>query len=353
MASSKVIHIVIVGAGVAGLTCARRLTHLLKHQSYRITILEARDRIGGRTLSIPELNLDLGASWNFPDQSAVRALSQELSIDTIEQYETGDSLISSSNNAIQRMNLYDNFDDTKRFRGGTGSLCAAMFDELTKQNPTTVLVQLNSVVASILNENNQTITIHLQDNRSIIADYVVLAVPPKLLVSTIQLTPSLPKNVTKQLSECITWMGSMCKGILVYDQPWWRDRNLSGFAVSRQTASQEWHDASSETCHALFAFSKAGTTQQQLIDDTVRIFGQDAAKPTTVYMTDWSNERFTSFSKRDGFDGNRHLDHKCRESQWNGRLWLGNSELSDIGNGVLEGAVRRGTQVANEIAKIV
>jgi polyamine oxidase len=54
-------HIVVIGAGMAGLAAARRLTDAGVH----VTVLEARDRIGGRirtddTLGVP---VDLGASW--------------------------------------------------------------------------------------------------------------------------------------------------------------------------------------------------------------------------------------------------------------------------------------------------
>ncbi len=42
-------HIIILGAGIAGLTLAYEL---LKETSYRVTILEAKDRVGGRSLTL-------------------------------------------------------------------------------------------------------------------------------------------------------------------------------------------------------------------------------------------------------------------------------------------------------------
>ena len=57
-------HVVIVGAGIAGLTCARELS---KHNDHlNVTILEASDRIGGRVKSI-ETNdgttIEMGAQF--------------------------------------------------------------------------------------------------------------------------------------------------------------------------------------------------------------------------------------------------------------------------------------------------
>ncbi|CAF2493200.1 unnamed protein product [Rotaria sp. Silwood2] len=352
-ASNSTLHIVIVGAGVAGLTCARHLTHSLKKRPHKITVLEARDRVGGRTLSLPELNLDLGASWIFSSHAAALSLVRELNISTIDQYENGVSLISTGNGGIQRMVLNDIHNGAKRLKGGTSSLCAAMLTELTTKNQTTVTVELNSLVMSIAYETNKTINVKLRNKSSILADYVVLALPPKLLMSTIHITPELPQSLIEQLNDCDTWMASTCKAILQYDRAWWKDQKLSGFAISRHSKAQEWHDASSDSCNALFVFCLAGTTKQQVIDATVKIFGNEAMNPTAIYMTDWSSEVFTSFSTNNSIGGHSYASNLCRQPQWNGRLWLGNSEVSNSHGGFLEGAVRRGTQVADQLAELV
>ena len=56
-------HVVIVGAGIAGLTCARGLS---KYNNYlNVTILEASDRIGGRVKSIETKDgtIEMGAEF--------------------------------------------------------------------------------------------------------------------------------------------------------------------------------------------------------------------------------------------------------------------------------------------------
>jgi phytoene dehydrogenase-like protein len=52
----------IVGAGVSGLRCA---TVLLEH-GWDVTIIEARDRLGGRVAqssTMGSLEVDIGANW--------------------------------------------------------------------------------------------------------------------------------------------------------------------------------------------------------------------------------------------------------------------------------------------------
>ncbi|KAI4274150.1 MAG: hypothetical protein LQ337_004144 [Flavoplaca oasis] len=55
-------HICIIGAGVSGLRCAT----VLLEQSYNVTIIEARNRIGGRIAQSDQmgpLEVDIGANW--------------------------------------------------------------------------------------------------------------------------------------------------------------------------------------------------------------------------------------------------------------------------------------------------
>lgn len=48
--------VLVIGAGAAGLSCASQL-----HQfGYRVTVLEARDRIGGRCFSSSKLDMTKG-----------------------------------------------------------------------------------------------------------------------------------------------------------------------------------------------------------------------------------------------------------------------------------------------------
>ncbi|HKS71154.1 MAG TPA: FAD-dependent oxidoreductase, partial [Ktedonobacterales bacterium] len=78
----------IVGAGLAGLTAARRLVAV----GVETVVLEARDRVGGRTYTRPASDgtlLDLGGQWIGPTQQRIATLAAEVGAATFKTYDTG------------------------------------------------------------------------------------------------------------------------------------------------------------------------------------------------------------------------------------------------------------------------
>ncbi|MET3175423.1 UNVERIFIED_ORG: putrescine oxidase [Arthrobacter sp. UYCu721] len=82
--------VVIVGAGPSGLTAAREL----KKAGLSVAVLEARDRVGGRTWTdnVDGAMLEIGGQWVSPDQTALLELLDELGLKTYSRYREGDSV---------------------------------------------------------------------------------------------------------------------------------------------------------------------------------------------------------------------------------------------------------------------
>jgi len=82
--------VVIVGAGPSGLTAAREL----KKAGLSVAVLEARDRVGGRTWTdtVDGAMLEIGGQWVSPDQTALLALLDELGLETYSRYRDGESV---------------------------------------------------------------------------------------------------------------------------------------------------------------------------------------------------------------------------------------------------------------------
>lgn len=86
-ASAAKVDVVVVGAGFAGLTAAREL----RAAGHSVAVLEADDRVGGRTKpgKIAGEVVDLGGQWVGPSQTRLLALAKEYGVATYQQFTTG------------------------------------------------------------------------------------------------------------------------------------------------------------------------------------------------------------------------------------------------------------------------
>ena len=87
--------VIVVGAGVAGLTAADRLVAAGRD----VIVLEARERVGGRTLTVDVpgvagLRVDSGGQWVGPTQHALLAELERFGLATIDQAGGGQDLVS-------------------------------------------------------------------------------------------------------------------------------------------------------------------------------------------------------------------------------------------------------------------
>ncbi len=88
----RVFDVVVVGAGLAGLTTA----DLVRRAGRSVVVLEARSRVGGRNYDLPLPGgagvVEMGGEWTGPGQDEVQALARELGVGLFDAYATGDAV---------------------------------------------------------------------------------------------------------------------------------------------------------------------------------------------------------------------------------------------------------------------
>lgn len=124
------VPVAIVGGGLAGLHAAR----LLQSEGIGFRLVEARDRLGGRILSVDAGghvsadDFDLGPAWFWPGMHpAMAAVVAELGLAAFPQHDEGDVLVERlPNRPPQRHSGYPQEPRSMRLVGGTGALVRAL-----------------------------------------------------------------------------------------------------------------------------------------------------------------------------------------------------------------------------------
>jgi len=86
---AKRVQTVVIGGGLAGLSTAR---NLIRQGVKSVVVLEARNRVGGRTLnlSLPGGHVvEGGGEWIGPGQDRIAALAAEVGVETFDSYYSG------------------------------------------------------------------------------------------------------------------------------------------------------------------------------------------------------------------------------------------------------------------------
>ncbi|SPO28833.1 uncharacterized protein UTRI_05148_B [Ustilago trichophora] len=360
--------VLIVGGGLSGLYLARQLQQ--QSDQYQVTILESRDRLGGRLESAKvtlqdgsQDGFDLGGSWFWPSkQPKLSSLIQDLRLQSFAQYEHGDLLIErSQTRQAQRLDPRGlGMADARRLRGGMRSLINALADQL---DPHTVRLGCHVTSIRLIDTATSNSGAPIQaacDNGDLFhTDTIILALPPRLAASgAISFEPSLPVELLSRWSATPTWMAPHAKYVAVYQTPFWRDQQLSGNAHSTAGPLGEIHDASNfdASTGALFGFfsipsqARLAQSQDQLKAacraQLTRLFGHQATTPHSEFLRDWAAEKATA-TEADAHSGMpSHHDSSGplpatpdASSTWHSVLIGAGSEWSPAFPGYIAGAI--------------
>lgn len=346
--------VAIIGAGLAGLSVA----HLLQKARVDFHLFEARDRAGGRILTVDETGglaedgFDMGPSWFWPQMHPVMAdLVMQLGLPFFAQHSAGDMVFErSSREGPQRMRGVAQEPTSMRLTGGTAALLRALTHEL----PTERLHFGTPVTA--LRVNGESVEVMVAD-RTVTARHIIAALPPRLFAETVTLDPAPASRDQNRWQATATWMAPHAKIIAIYDRPFWRDAGLSGMAQSLVGPLGEIHDATTASGKAaLFGFFGVPAANRAALGDDaliraaiqqlVRLFGPEAGSPRATLVKDWAHDPWTA-TKADASPAAHPsaLGGEWVTGDWKGRLIMAGSEASPSDPGYLAGAIEA-SQVA-------
>jgi monoamine oxidase len=382
------LDVAIIGGGVCGLA----LAHSLQARRIAWQLFEARDRLGGRALTVRAQNgapLDLGPGWFWPDhQPSITRLVADLGLQAFPQTDDGrvlhlhdpnapaetvtvgasdDGAVQAGGGAPQPGSLHGG---AMRVAGGMGALVQALAKPLSASKlmngcELRALVDHGSFVELRM---LQTLPGQAPREISVQARRVVLALPPRVAEARVAFEPALPDDTVQALRHTATWMASAAKAASAYASPFWQAAGHTGNAwvTHPQAVLAEVFDASTPGQGAALAgFVALGAAARQqfsggmemlLRSQLGQLFGL-GADDGELHRMDWAQERFTC-SPLDLAEDGQGAGHPVAadtllQAHWQGKLFFGGSETARHGAGYLEGALGAAARLKRDLLAVL
>ena len=357
------LDIAIIGGGLSGLSLASRL----QETNRSFAVFESRDRFGGRILSLPasdadnsspllaglDFRYDLGPSWIWPEsQPRIAHFIDQNDIDVYSQWDNGKTLYQ-TDREIPPQAYIDSitYGSARRINRGTYSLVETLLQQLPQEK-----LKLNHHLLEVINRNDYVGLNFINDSThlTVKAKQVVITIPPRLLVNTVWFNPVLDLRLRELMNNTATWMAGHAKAVIHYRHAFWREADFSGNALAayRGAALAEIFDACSPSgeqaaLSGFFALPAAlrgryrGDLNVLILDQLVRLFGKEAAKPEEIIIKDWFYEPLTATQADESPPtAHPHYGHTWLQlDHWNDKLYFSGTETASQFGGYLEGAL--------------
>jgi monoamine oxidase len=242
----------------------------------------------------------------------------------------------------------------EQFEGGVQSIPNAMAADLGDS------VVLDSPVQAVA-QNKESVVVTSRRS-TVTARHLVMALP-RALAAGIQFDPILPADHVLLIHQVPA--GSEIKWVAVYDEPFWRNDGITGASVATDDDIEVTLDTTQPGhSEGVMAGYSAGPRARKIaamsVEDRRAIalkilttrFGPKAAKPIDVLEQNWAEEQWTRGCSCGHFATGvlTQYGRKLREPV--GRLHWAGTETATTSYGAMDGAVRSGERVTEEILQL-
>jgi len=349
--SGTPLDVIIIGAGLTGLTLAR----LLVDNGQNVLVLEARDRVGGRIhthTTSDGAEVEMGATWFFPHFNNLHKSMKSMNLGLMEQYMKGYTLQEGSAGSTPRKFYEGGSSDMFRIKGGTSNLVTTLYNKIGHDK-----VELSQIVKEIkkIDGGVEVVTKDSCFN----AKRIVTTIPPQLLAHTVQFNPALPNEVKQVISNTHTWMGGSMKGAITYAKPFWKEAGNSGALYSYAGPFVQMYDQTSTDGKrfALVGFMDEKISslpyeerKKKVTDQLVRVFGNEAREPIDYKDTYWADEEFTMPKNAGRLSAHKNNGHQAyRTPHLGGTVYIAGTETSSQAGGYMEGAINSANYVFKQL----
>lgn len=245
----------------------------------------------------------------------------------------------------------------KRVVGGLASVPAALAERLGDR------VRLSADVTHVAwDPADETAgAVVTVDGEQVAARNVVLALPPTH-VRRIRITPDLPaehRHAREHQS-----FGLVIKVQAEYDTPFWRETGLSGTGFGPYELVHEVYD---NTLHGketgtlvgfvsdvnADAMGRLSTDERRtaILASLAAYFGEQALTPRTYVESDWQHQELTGGAYATSFDVGSLTRWGAKLHEPVGPIRFGSSDIAGHGFQHVDGAVRMGTRLAQQITQ--